>query len=90
MRWLKAACLFVASLVLAVAHALPSQAQTPGPTVFEGAHLIVGDGSAIEDASFVVEYNKIDTRDASRRNQPNCGRPVLACWAAAAIAVKMQ
>src|SRR4051794_26068019 len=36
-----------------------ARAQTPpSPTVFEGARLIVGDGTAIEDAAFVVDRGR--------------------------------
>jgi imidazolonepropionase-like amidohydrolase len=57
MRRLTTACLF-ASLFLATSS--PSHAQAPraSVTVFEGARLIVGDGSAIEDSAFVVENNR--------------------------------
>src|SRR6516165_2571845 len=49
---LLAACLF-----LFAAFSWPAAGQAPRPavTVFEGARLIVGDGSAIENAAFIVE-----------------------------------
>jgi imidazolonepropionase-like amidohydrolase len=52
--------LLAAGFFLAAAHVLPAAAQAPRPTVtvFEGARLIVGDGSAIEDAAFIVDNNR--------------------------------
>ena len=53
--FLSAACLIFAAALAAFAQ--PAAAQ--GPTVYEGARLIVGDGSApIEDAAFLVEGNR--------------------------------
>jgi len=52
-------------LFLVAAYSWPAAGQTPRPTgatVFEGARLIIGDGSApIEDAAFVVENSRITT-----------------------------
>jgi imidazolonepropionase-like amidohydrolase len=51
------ALLFSAGLILAMAGA--AAAQAPTVTVFEGARLITGDGSApIENSAFVVENNR--------------------------------
>jgi imidazolonepropionase-like amidohydrolase len=51
------ALLFSAGLILAMAGA--AAAQAPTATVFEGARLITGDGSApIENSAFVVENNR--------------------------------
>jgi len=51
--------LLAAGLFLAAAFSWPAAAQAPRPvTVFEGARLIVGDGSAIENAAFVVENGR--------------------------------
>jgi imidazolonepropionase-like amidohydrolase len=49
-----------AGLILAAAFSWPAAGQAPRPavTVFEGARLIVGDGSAIEDAAFTVENGR--------------------------------
>jgi imidazolonepropionase-like amidohydrolase len=61
MRRLNTPWRLAAGLILAAAHAFPAAAQAPGPrgvTVFEGARLIVGDGTAIEDAAFVVGDNR--------------------------------
>jgi len=50
--------------------ATTSQSQTPGVTVFEGARLIVGDGSAaIENSAFVVQNNRF--LQVGRRGQVN-------------------
>ena len=50
----------LAALFFAAVSALPAAAQAPRVTVFEGARLIVGDGSApIENSAFVVEGNRI-------------------------------
>ena len=47
-------------LGLSVGFAVPARAQAPAVTVFEGARLIVGDGSApIENATLVVDGAKI-------------------------------
>jgi imidazolonepropionase-like amidohydrolase len=55
---LSSALLFSAGLTLALAGAAPAQSPTP-VTVFEGARLITGDGSApIENSAFVVENNR--------------------------------
>jgi imidazolonepropionase-like amidohydrolase len=50
----------------------PGGAQTPGPTVFEGARVIVGDGSApIENAVIVVANGRItDVGPAARVKAP--------------------
>ncbi len=55
---LPSALLFSAGLILAMAGA--AAAQSPATvTVFEGARLITGDGSApIENSAFVVENNR--------------------------------
>jgi imidazolonepropionase-like amidohydrolase len=54
---LSSALLFSAGLILAMAGAVAAQA--PTVTVFEGARLITGDGSApIENSAFVVENNR--------------------------------
>jgi imidazolonepropionase-like amidohydrolase len=49
---------FLTTTLLAAAYAVPAAGQTPpavGATVFEGARLITGDGSApIEDSAFVI------------------------------------
>ena len=52
--------LLAAGLFLTAAFSWPAAAQAPRPavTVFEGARLIVGDGSAIENAAFVVENGR--------------------------------
>ncbi len=55
-------CLLLASLMLA---AVPSAALSQNATVYEGARLIVGDGSLIEDSAFVVE-NGFFTRIGKR------------------------
>jgi imidazolonepropionase-like amidohydrolase len=58
--------LLLASLFLA-ADGSAALGQAPAPvTVFEGARLITGDGSTIEDAAFVVE-NDLFTRVGRRR-----------------------
>ena len=61
---------FLAAM-LAAAAAFPAAAQTPpagGVSLFEGARLIIGDGSApIEDSAFVVANNRI--ADVGRRGQ---------------------
>jgi imidazolonepropionase-like amidohydrolase len=54
-------------LILSAASAAPLESQS-GVTVFEGARLIVGDGSApIEDAAFVVQNNRFT--QVGRRGQ---------------------
>ena len=54
---LSSALMFSAGLILAMAGA--AVAQAPTVTVFEGARLITGDGSApIENSAFVVENNR--------------------------------
>jgi len=52
--------LLAAGLFLTAAFSWPAAAQAPRPavTVFEGARLIVGDGSAIENAAFIVENGR--------------------------------
>ena len=49
--------LFVACLSLAAGSSSEVNSQT-GVTVFEGARLIIGDGSAIENSAFIVENNQ--------------------------------
>ena len=44
--------LSLASLAFAALIASPAASQT---TIYEGAHLIVGDGTAIENSAFVVQ-----------------------------------
>ena len=60
-----------AGLFLVAAYSWPAAGQAPRPTgatVFEGARLIIGDGSApIEDAAFVVENTRITA--VGRRGQ---------------------
>src|ERR1700730_6274932 len=58
--WMPSCLTVIAALVLA-ATASPSHSQTPaGATVFEGARLITGDGSApIENAAIVVTGDRI-------------------------------
>ena len=52
-------CLVIVALSLA-AGASAVQGQTPGVTIFEGAQVITGDGSApIENAAIVVTGNRI-------------------------------
>ncbi|MBW3533815.1 MAG: amidohydrolase family protein [Gemmatimonadetes bacterium] len=54
--------LFLAALPLAAACAGsddPAEGSATSATVFEGARLIVGDGSAIDDAAFVVEDGRV-------------------------------
>lgn len=55
------AALFLASTLSAAACSAPAPpAQTTGVTVFEGARVIVGDGSApIENAAFIVDHDRI-------------------------------
>ena len=58
------ALLLAAHLCLAAACSSPATVQAPpsGVTVFEGARLIAGDGSApIEDSAFIVENGKFST-----------------------------
>jgi imidazolonepropionase-like amidohydrolase len=43
------------AFVLFACAGLPPAAQTPAVTVFEGARVIAGDGTTIEDATFVVD-----------------------------------
>ena len=51
-------CLILAAAVLASVRTETQTAQ-PGTTLFEGARLIVGDGSApIENAAFIVQGNR--------------------------------
>src|ERR1700730_40675 len=63
--------LLAAGLFLVAAYSSPAAGQAPRPTgasVFEGARLIIGDGSApIEDAAFVVENTRITA--VGRRGQ---------------------
>src|SRR5579872_1661303 len=53
-RWLST----LSGVVLAALAAAPGFAQTPGATVYEGARLITGNGSSIENAAFVVENGR--------------------------------
>ena len=56
------------SLTIALSHRIAAQTRTNGVTVFEGARLITGDGSApIENSAFLVE-NNLFTR-VGRRGQ---------------------
>src|SRR3954462_9690608 len=58
----------LASLLVAASGATPAPAQTGGATLFEGARLITGDGSApIEDAAFLVENGRFT--QVGRRGQ---------------------
>jgi hypothetical protein len=52
--------LLAAGLFLFAAFSWPAAGQAPRPavTVFEGARLIVGDGSAVENAAFIVENGR--------------------------------
>jgi imidazolonepropionase-like amidohydrolase len=62
MRRTRAPLLWLLAVLLLLTACLPVAAQAPRTTnaiVFEGARLIVGDGSAIEDAAFVVENGRI-------------------------------
>jgi len=62
--------LLAAALFLIAAYSWPAAGQAPRPTVtmFEGARLIIGDGSApIEDSAFVVENNRFTA--VGRRGQ---------------------
>ena len=65
--------LFYVGLLFVVANSFPVAAQTPQATrvtVFEGARLIVGDGSPpIEGAAFIVENNRF-TRVGRRGELP--------------------
>jgi imidazolonepropionase-like amidohydrolase len=65
MRRLNIPFLLAAGVFHVVAHSLPAAAQAPRPpavTVFEGARLIIGDGSApIEDSAFIVENGRFTT-----------------------------
>src|SRR5436190_18731475 len=57
-------------LFLIAVFAFNTQSQTPAATVFEGARLIVGDGSApIENSAFVVQNNRF--LQVGRRGQVN-------------------
>jgi imidazolonepropionase-like amidohydrolase len=71
MRRRKTTFSLAAALWLAVASSWPVIAQAPRPagaTVFEGARLITGDGSApIEDSAFVVENSRVTA--VGRRGQ---------------------
>ena len=65
MRRLNIPFLLAAGLFHVAAHSLPAAAQaprSPAVTVFEGARLIIGDGSApIEDSAFIVENGRFTT-----------------------------
>jgi imidazolonepropionase-like amidohydrolase len=55
----KRIALLLPCLLLAVSGSVPALAQAPAVTVFEGARLITGDGSApIENSAFVVTNNR--------------------------------
>lgn len=67
MRRMKSALLLLAGLLVLAASALPAAAQS-AVTLFEGARLITGDGSApIEDSAFLVEGGRIT--QVGRRGQ---------------------
>ena len=52
--------LLLGGFLLAAGSASQLKAQTPGATVFEGARLIIGDGSApIENSAFTIENGRI-------------------------------
>jgi imidazolonepropionase-like amidohydrolase len=59
-RWRRTPSLLAAGLFLFAVFSWPAAGQAPRPavTVFEGARLIVGDGSAIENAAFIVENGR--------------------------------
>ena len=60
--------LFSIALIVATGCSTPETTPLTGVTVFEGARLIVGDGSApIEDAAFVVEHDRFSA--IGRRGQ---------------------
>jgi imidazolonepropionase-like amidohydrolase len=61
--------LLASGLFFAAAFSWPAAGQAPRPTatVYEGARLIVGDGSAIEDAAFIVENGRFTA--VGRRSQ---------------------
>jgi len=48
----------LAGLLLIAAYCWPAAAQAPQVTLFEGARVILGDGSTIEDGAFIVENNR--------------------------------
>jgi hypothetical protein len=53
-------CLLVSLVLASCSPQLPEQGSASGrPMLFEGARLITGDGSAIEDSAFLVENQKI-------------------------------
>src|SRR5437899_3875256 len=56
-KWALSGLVIVALWLAAGASAV--QGQTPGAAVFEGARLIVGDGSVIENATVVVTGDRI-------------------------------
>jgi imidazolonepropionase-like amidohydrolase len=63
-------CLLLLASLFLTAGGSAALSQAPAPvTVFEGARLITGDGSAIEDAAFVVE-NDVFTRVGRRGEVP--------------------
>ncbi len=66
---LSSALLYSAGLILAMAGSVSAQAPVQAPlTVFEGARLITGDGSApIENSAFVVENSRFTAGRPARR-----------------------
>jgi imidazolonepropionase-like amidohydrolase len=57
-RSMSSRLLSLASVVFAAMLASPAQSQAQGVTIYEGARLIVGDGTAIENSAFVVQGNQ--------------------------------
>ena len=56
-RTLIAASVALGLLLVAFPATLAAQTPASGTTVFEGARLIIGDGSVIEDSVFIVDGN---------------------------------
>jgi len=54
-----AVVLVLACLVAAALGAFAAKAQAPAATVFEGARLITGDGTVIENSAFVIEGDRV-------------------------------
>ena len=48
----------LACLALGLVASSPAESQAPGTTIYEGARLITGDGSTIENSAFVVQGNQ--------------------------------